>query len=342
MACGRWGPRDLATGGDNETVEVLRERLRRLEASVEAAGLGLWEWDVRSGELTWNARNRELFGVEPDRPLTIADYPELVHPEDREVVREAYRLASAGPQDAVFSMEHRTRARADAKPRWILSRGRLLKDGSGVVRAVGSNLDITDRKSAEERRSLVLRELAHRAKNGILVMMSIVSQTAKGVGTVEDFKAVLMARLQSMADSQDLVTQTSEGSLRLADLLGRALTPFDPSRFDIDARLGDLRISNDMVIAMALLLHELSTNAAKYGALSAPAGRVKLEMLPPDGPNAHLRWSEAGGPAVKSPSRRGFGTRLLDISLRNNGGHVVARFEPQGFQADICFPVESE
>lgn len=336
------GAEDLAKGGDKETAEVLRERLRRLEAAVEAAGLGLWEWDVRSGELTWNARNRELFGVEPDRPLTIADYPELVHPDDRDLVRDAYRRASEGPQDALFSMEHRTRPTAEARPRWILSRGRLLKDASGVVRAVGSNLDITDRKSAEERRSLVLRELAHRAKNGILVMMSFVAQTAKGVDTVEDFKAVLMARLQSMADSQDLVTQTSEGSLRLGDLLGRALTPFDPSRFDIDPRLGELRISNDMVIAMALLLHELSTNAVKYGALSAPAGRVKLEQIPDDGPNAHLRWSETGGPKVNPPSRRGFGTRLLDISLRNNGGHVVARFEPQGFEADICFPVERE
>ncbi|MBU1377420.1 MAG: PAS domain S-box protein [Alphaproteobacteria bacterium] len=324
---------------DTESIEGLRERLRRLEAAVEATGLGLWEWDVRGGALTWNDRNRELYGVPHDRPLVIDDYLELVHPEDRDVVRAAYRAARDQPDGGVFSTEHRTLSAPDGKPRWILTRGRVLKDAEGVRMAVGSNLDITDRKTAEERRSLVLRELAHRAKNGILVMMTIVTQTAKRATGVKDFEEVLMGRLQSMADSQDLVTQTSGRSLRLADLLARALTPFDPSRFDIDPRLQEISISNEMVVAMALLLHELSTNAVKYGALSAPAGRVKLHLADAVSGSASLSWMESGGPEVKPVTRKGFGTRLLDISLRNNGGHVVARFEPAGFQADIYFPL---
>lgn len=323
---------------DKDNLDALRERLRRLEAAVDATGLGLWEWDVRTGELVWNDRNRELFGVTHSRPLTIEDYPELVHPDDREVVREAYLRASDGPEDSLFGMEHRARPGPDGKSRWILTRGRLLKDAEGVRMAVGSNLDITDRKTAEERRSLVLRELAHRAKNGILIMMTIVAQTAKGVSTVEDFEAVLMARLQSMADSQDLVTQAAGRSLRFADLLDRALDPFDSSRFDIDPQLREISISNEMVVAMALLLHELSTNAVKYGALSAPAGRVRLDLSHAPGEKAQLKWTEKGGPEVRPVTRKGFGSRLLDISLRNNGGHVVARFEPSGFQADIHFP----
>jgi len=329
----------LGVSDDKDDLDALRERLRRLEAAVDATGLGLWEWDVRTGELVWNDRNRELFGVTHAGPLTIEDYPELVHPDDREVVREAYLRAREGPEDSLFGMEHRTRPRPDGKSRWILTRGRLLKDADGVRMAVGSNLDITDRKTAEERRSLVLRELAHRAKNGILIMMTIVAQTAKGVSTVEDFEAVLMARLQSMADSQDLVTQAAGRSLRFADLLDRALNPFDTSRFDIDPQLREINISNEMVVAMALLLHELSTNAVKYGALSAPAGRVRLDLSHAPGEKARLKWTERGGPEVGPVTRKGFGSRLLDISLRNNGGHVVARFEPSGFQADIHFPV---
>jgi PAS domain S-box-containing protein len=329
----------LTTGDDNEGVEALRERLLRLEAAVEATGLGLWEWNARTGELTWNARNRELFGVDHDGPLTIRDYAELVHPDDREIVAQTYRGVSSQPDGGVFHMEHRTRPQADGKSRWVLTRGRVIADAGGVRMAVGSNLDITDRKTAEERRSLVLRELAHRAKNGILVMMTIVAQTAKGVSTVEEFKSVLLARLQSMADSQDLVTQASGRSLRLADLLDRALTPFDTSRFDIDPQLREINISNEMVVAMALLLHELSTNAVKYGALSAPTGRVRLGLADTAGEKARLNWMEVGGPEVKPATRKGFGTRLLDISLRNNGGHVVARFEPTGFQADIHFPL---
>ena len=96
---------------------------------------------------------------------------------------------------------------------------------------------------------------------------------------------------------------------------------------------------NDMVVALALLLHELGTNAVKYGALAAATGRVKLSATTTAEGQAHLNWVESGGPEVRPPARRGFGSRLLDISLRNSGGHVSARFEPKGFCADIQFPV---
>lgn len=332
-------PLGFGLSARGETMDELRERLRRLEAAVEATGLGLWEWDVRSGVLTWNARNRELLGADPDAPLTIDDYPGLVHPDDREVVGRAYREAADKPEGGVFSFEHRTLITPEGKARWILSRGRVTKDADGVLLAIGTNLDITDRKTAEQRRSLLLRELAHRSKNGIVVMMTIVAQTARGAQNVKDFEAVLMGRLQSMSDSQDLVTDAEGRALRLTDLLARALTPFDRSRFDVDPRLEAISIPSEMVVAMALMLHELATNAVKYGALSAPGGRVKLGRADaPDG-KAQLTWVEFGGPPVQPVTRKGFGTRLLDISLRTDGGHVVARFEPAGFEADIHFPL---
>lgn len=307
---------------------------------MDASGLGVWEWNVRTGAVIWNRRNRELFGVDHDRPLTIQDYAELVHPDDREVVRAAYREAADKPDGGAFVYEHRTAPRPDARTRWLQARGRVMKDSDGVLRTVGAMLDITDRKTAEERRSLVLRELAHRAKNGILVMMTLVAQTAKNARDVHDFEAVLTARLKSLADSQDLVTEAAGDALRLSDLLNRALTPFDTSRFEIDPRLENIQIANDMVVALALLLHELGTNAVKYGALSVAPGRVRLELAEAVGPLARLLWIEAGGPPVTPAARRGFGSRLLDISLRNNGGSVEARFEPAGFRADIRFPTE--
>ena len=319
-------------------MEALRERLRRLEAAIDVTGLGLWEWDVRTGELVWNTRNRELYGVTHNRPLTIQDYTDLVHPDDRERVIAAYRRAVEDPGTADFVIEHRTAHQPDGKTRWIQWRARFLKDDDRLRCVVGSTLDITDRKTAEERRSLVLRELAHRAKNGILVMMTIVAQTARGAGSVKEFEEVLTARLQSMADSQDLVTQVSGRSLPLADLLDRALTPFDPQRFDVDPKLSEISIPSEMVVAMALLLHELSTNAVKYGSLSAPSGRVTLNLAEADPGHAVVSWTETGGPPVKPLTRKGFGTRLLEISLRNNGGHVEGSFDPRGFQAKIHFP----
>lgn len=329
----------VSAGDDNGSMEQLRERLRRLETAVEATGLGLWEWDVRTGAMTWNARNRELLGVDHDGPLTIHDYRGMVHPDDLELVRQAYREAADQPEGGSLLFEYRTAPGADGKSRWLQQRGRVLKDGQGVLRVVGATLDITDRKTAEERRSLVLRELAHRAKNGIMIMMTIVAQTARNARNVKDFEAVLTARLQSMVDSQDLVTQVAGRSLPLGDLLDRALTPFDPERFDLEPGVRDISIPNDMVVALALLIHELSTNAVKYGALSAPSGRVKLGLAASEPDRAHVTWTEVGGPRVKPPKRRGFGSRLVDISLRNNGGLVEPRYDPEGFRADIRFPL---
>jgi PAS domain S-box-containing protein len=323
---------------DKAAVDVMQERLHRLETAVAVMGLGLWEWDVRTGDLTWNARNRELFGVTHDRPITITDYTELVHPEDREAMRAAYRAARDQPDGGDFVFEHRTVYMPDGKARWLQARGRVTKDAEGVSVVVGSTLDITDRKTAEERRSLILRELAHRAKNGIVIMMTIVAQTARGATSVKHFEEVLLARLKSMADSQDLVTQAAGKPLPLGDLLDRALTPFDPGRFDVAPGLDEISIPTEVVVALALLLHELSTNAVKYGALSAPSGRVKLELAPAADGRAVLGWTEVGGPPVKPAARRGFGTRLLDVSLRNNGGHVEGVFDPAGFRARIHFP----
>jgi PAS domain S-box-containing protein len=318
--------------------EALQVRLQRLETAVEATGLGIWEWDVATGQLTWNANNRQLFGVTHERPLTIDDFNELIHPDDREVVRQAYAEAAEKPDGGTFTMEYRTAITPGGKARWLQARARVIRGAAGVSMVVGANLDVTDRKVAEERRSLILRELAHRAKNGILVMMTIVAQTARSATSVKHFEEVLTARLRSMADSQDLVTQLAGKPLPLNDLLDQTLQTFGPDRFDRDPRLAEVNIPADMVVAMALLLHELSTNALKYGALSAAAGRVKLVLHAADEGRACLGWTEVDGPPVHVSDRRGFGTRLLDISLRNNGGHVDAEFHPDGFRAKIHFP----
>ena len=320
-------------------VTALQARLQGLEIAVDVMGLGLWEWDVTRDVLTWNARNRDLFGAPHDRALAIGDFATLVHAEDREIVSQAYVEAAAKPDGGVFVMEYRTLVEPQGKARWVQTRGRVIKDAGGLTRVVGANLDVTDRKVAEDRGGLILRELAHRAKNGIAVMMSIVTQTARGAAGVKDFETVLMARLGSMADSQDLVTQAAGQPLRLNGLLDRALTPFGQARFDRDPKLAEVSIPTEVVVAMALLLHELSTNAVKYGALSAPAGRVGLALGEMEAGRAVLVWTEHGGPPVEPVTRRGFGSRLLDVSLRNNGGHVEAAFDPAGFRARIHFPV---
>lgn len=313
----------------------LEEQRRRLELAVEATGLGFWEWDVAADVLTWSERNKALFGLAPDAPVTIARYMELVHPEDAERVREAYRGAlDAGGGD--YSVEHRI-ALPDGTVRWISSHGRVIAEAGEPTVVVGTNLDITQRKATEERRALLMGELAHRAKNGIAVVMAIVQQTARSADTLEGFEELLMARLQSMATAQDLVTATGGRPVQLCDVVSQTMAPFGLARFDL-AGLDGVMVMGEIAVGLGLLLHEMATNAVKYGALSNARGRIALEGGEGPPGQVALNWRERGGPEVKPSSRQGFGTRLLGAALRNQGGQVDFRFEPQGFEATLAFP----
>jgi PAS domain S-box-containing protein len=313
----------------------LEEQRRRVEVAVEATDLGFWEVDLRSDTLTWSDRNRRLFGLSPEGPVTLQIYMDLVAEEDREQVRESFRQARDGAGD--FSAEYRIVTPAD-DIRWVLSRGRVIRDDAGPRLMVGTSLDVTERRAADERRNLLTGELAHRAKNFISVITSIVGQTARGMDSVPAFTELLMGRLQSMAASQDLVTATGGHTVEVSGLIAKAVAPFDPKRFDIDEGLAGLRIESTVAVAMGLLLHEMGTNATKYGALSDARGRVVIDRAPTGDDRVAFEWRERGGPPVAPSNRRGFGTRLLEQVLRNQGGAVKFEFEPAGFHALVECP----
>jgi PAS domain S-box-containing protein len=305
---------------------------------VEATGLGFWEWDIEAGKVTWSERNRALFGLGSDEPISVPRYLELVHPDDLEAVRKAFLAARDQPSGGDYSIEHRVVTPA-GEQRWIHANARVATNSAGEARlVVGTSLDITDRKAAEERRSLLMGELAHRAKNGIAILMSIVTQTARGQETVDGFLEQIMSRLQAMADSQDLVTASGGRPVLLADVVGKALSPFGQAHLDLDPRMSDITIRGDMAIGMGLLLHEMATNAVKYGALSNGHGRVTIALDGAPEGRAAFAWRETGGPPVSSPNGPGFGTRLLQQVLRPQGGEVQFEFEPHGFKARAEFP----
>jgi PAS domain S-box-containing protein len=316
----------------------LVEQHRRLEVAVEAAGLGFWEWEVGAGKVTWSEHNKALYGLGPDDQVTVQRYLEMVHPEDVDGVRAAFLAARDKPDGGDYSIEHRIVA-ADGAQRWILAHARVANDAPGQAKlVVGTSLDITDRKAAEERRALLMGELAHRAKNGIAVIMAIVSQTARGQETVETFQELLMSRLEAMARSQDLVTASGGGPVGLAAVIDQALSPFGKARVDVDPAIAEVTIRGEMSIGMGLLLHEMATNAVKYGALSNSKGRVAVtwEAAPDD--RGAFAWREIDGPAVALSNTQGFGTRLLQQVLRPLGGEVKFEFKPDGFWARAEFP----
>jgi two-component sensor histidine kinase len=170
--------------------------------------------------------------------------------------------------------------------------------------------------------------------------MAIVNQTARSSTTVEGFEALLNARLEAMLRSQQLVTEAGGRPVNILEVAGPALTPFGLGRFDFDPELAKVTVDGDIAIGLALLLHELATNAVKYGALSNAKGRIGLTRLPRGVGLGALEWRERGGPPVKPSNRRGFGSRLLELALRNRGGKVESAFEPQGFSATLEFPIE--
>lgn len=317
---------------------ALVEQRRRLEVAVEATGLGFWEWDIEAGKVTWSDRNRAMYGLTPDEPVDVERYLSLVHPDDLEDVRATFFAARDRPEGGSYALEHRI-VTPSGEVRWVQAHGDIATGADGAARlAVGTSLDITERKAAEERRALLMGELAHRAKNGIAILMAIVSQTARGQDSVEGFLEVIMARLQAMADSQDLVTEAGGRPVPLGDVLAKALTPFGTGRVDLDPEMAEVTLRGDMAIGMGLLIHEMATNAVKYGALSASAGRVEVGLdAAPEG-RAAFAWRESGGPPVSPPQKPGFGTRLLQLVLRPQGGEVSFAFDPDGFRARVEFP----
>jgi PAS domain S-box-containing protein len=317
--------------------DQLEAQKRNLEIAVEATRLGFWEWRVGTGEIVWSERNKAIFGLPPDAPVTVQMYLAMIHPDDRERCLAAFRAAQESPDGADFAMEYRAVA-PNGQLRWIITRGRVVVDGN-ERRVVGTTLDNTDRHEAEERRSLVMGELAHRAKNGLQVMMAIISETARTADSVESLETVLTARLNAMAQAQDLVSAAGGRPVQLADLAERALTPFGLARFELQPQIAGLTVHGDVAGGLALLLHEMATNAVKYGALSRPEGRVSLSAEGAGPGMAALSWRERGGPRVEPSNRRGFGSRVLQAALRQQGGKVEPAFEPDGFSARMEFRV---
>ena len=327
-------PIDIAARGSAEREFV--EQRRRLDMAVEATGLGFFDYDIRQERSVWSPRTLELYGLGPDVELTVDDwFQNYIHPDDRPGMEAAY-FAALQTEDGVYSLEHRA-VRPDGEVRWLLAHCRVLRDDEGPVSVLGTVLDITERREAEERHNLITRELAHRAKNGLAMMLAIISQSARTATSVTELETMISGRIRAMSRAQDLITGEG-GPLPLVKLISAAIEAFDGKRVVIDPGLGEAELSGTLAFGLTLLLHELGTNATKYGALSNLTGKVHIVREPAEPGQVVLVWRERGGPRVTPPTHQGFGARLLQIALRPLGGAAVTTFTPEGFEAKLAFP----
>lgn len=318
--------------------EQLKEERQRLEQAIELTGLGVFQWNREDPDtVLWSDHLYAMYGIPPQTPITIGSFRELIHPDDLDPLNAAVDAAGGVADESDLSLEHRI-IRQDGQTRWVLQRLRVRGDAEGLKSIHGTTLDVTERRDAEEWRRLQMREIAHRSKNALTVMMAMVQQAARSSTSVGELSERIVARLEAMAKSQDLASAANGAALTLPQLAEQVLVVFDLARFDIDPRLEAVVLPGEVVIASALLLHELATNAVKYGALSAPDGRVALTLEPLADGRVGVEWREHGGPRVSAPGRQGFGTRLLATALQTRGGAVRPDFAPEGFTAHIEIP----
>jgi len=203
--------------------------------------------------------------------------------------------------------------------------------------------DVTDRRRADERRQLLMRELNHRVKNSLATVQSIANQTLRGTPNPELFVEKFQARLQALSRAHALLTRRSWESADISEVVRDQLVlDGDSERYSITGPRVFLTPSS--AVALALVMHELGTNARKYGSLSSTAGRVDIRWsLTGAEPAIHLQWTESGGLAVQPPARRGFGITLIEKSLGGVGGSAHLDFESTGLRCSIQLPmVEDE
>jgi len=202
--------------------------------------------------------------------------------------------------------------------------------------------DVTDHKRADERRLLLMRELNHRVKNTLATVQSIANQTLRGTADPAQFVEKFQARLQALSRAHTLLMRRSWESTDVVDLVRDQLAlDGDNERFSIIGPRAFL--TPQSAVALALVLHELGTNAHKYGSLSSPAGRVRVQWTTTKAdPVLDLQWTESGGPTVHMPERRGFGTALIEKSLSGVGGSARIRFETSGLRCSIRLPLAAD
>lgn len=335
-----------------ETRSELLAHDHRLRAATAVAKLGIFEWHMLDDHAVWeNDRMYEIFGHKPeDGTIGKTEFLSgILHPDDRAAVRKA--ISAALREDRDLHISGRIRRKSDGAWRTIDMAGRFERDAPDRLprRLIGVVADVTDRRLAEERQTLLIRELHHRVKNTLATVQAIVGSTARTATDIDSFYEAFVGRIKSLAHTHSVLTEATWQTASLAGLLVNELRPYaevveagdEDGRVTLNGPAIDL--PSDIAVPIGMAIHELTTNAAKYGALSNRVGRVSVAWdLEPGGPAGILRltWRETGGPPVQPPRRQGFGSRLLHrVLITQVQAEVTTDYSPDGFSLTMRAPL---
>jgi PAS domain S-box-containing protein len=320
-----------------ESAAQVRETAERLRLASEAAGFGTYDYNAAAGQVYWSPYLREIVGVGGEEPLTLETLLAVVHPEHRDLVRQ--HVAGYAPQEGRRELEFKI-VRPDGEVRWLLDRGQGVPgNDEASLRVMGTILDITDRKSNEERQRLLMAELDHRVKNILSNVSAVARLSSHRAQSVGGFVESLDGRIQAISRAHGLLRRGEWAGANLAELASDALAPFQASgNIQIDGPA--VSIVPELAQSMALILHELATNAVKHGALSTPSGRVKLSWSRPSHGQLRFVWQESGGPSTSPPTTKGFGLTVLQTAASDLGAVANYHFRGEGFLYTLQGPFE--
>lgn len=308
---------------------------RRVELALDAAGLGEFEWDIPQDRVFVSERLKSLTGLTANSASAHGGDISFrfVHPDDTARLREEVErgLRSEGR----YTAEYRMIRPDDGRMRWMQGAGVVVTDRAGTpLRVIGVVRDITDRKVEEEHRETLLAEMDHRVKNVLAAVQSLATQSARRTTSTEGFLSAFAGRLKAMASAHELLTATRWRGAGLADIAAAELGGLAPGQARWEGP--ELILTPRAANAISLALHELATNAVKYGALSVETGRVEVTWESGPEGGFTLRWAESGGPPVATPDRRGFGSTLLDrVTGRELGGEGRVEYRADGVRATL-------
>lgn len=326
----------MVGAGLTETLRLRARSEHRFRSLAEATSQIVFRLDAAGKALERNDGFRAYTGMAADDEGGMA-WAKLVHPDD--VQQLAFLTPEQARRKQPVSVEFRLRHAASGDFHWVKASAVPVADADGAVGEwVGAIEDIHDRRLAEDQMRTVARELEHRVKNIFGLMQALVRQSARSAESVPQYQQALEARLRALSQAQGLITAAAgEDTVDLRTLVSAALEPFGIERNGGGASGPDAAVASTLAVPLALMLHELGTNAAKYGALSGPDGRVEVTWEI-EGPLARLRWRERAGPPVLPPQSKGFGSRLIASALGGHGGKAELSFDPGGVGCDMSFP----
>ena len=311
---------------------------KHLRAATRAAGVALWSWNVDTDAIILDERAYDLWEVpKNEKSITFEILSRNIHPADLERVRSAFSATRA----VVGAYEIDFRILSGSDIRWISARGQ--GDDADVAERVmfGVFLDVTQRKQAEEANELLAGEMSHRVKNLLTIATALTQFTSRSASTKEDMAQELTSRLMALGRAQDLIRpvagRKSEATL-LGDLISVLLAPYDEKGASVRIRVSvpKMNVGEKSSTTLALVIHELATNSAKYGSLSVASGTLDVSCSS-NGDEVVVTWTEGGGPPIRTAAKvEGFGSKLVRQSMAAQlGGSIAFDWSEEGVVATL-------